>query len=47
MSSVVGSDPTKGSFSLSLEKVVVLGDIELFALPLPCYLVEFLMQGAG
>ena len=35
--SVVSLNPTQGStFFLSLEKGVVLGGIELFALPLPC-----------
>ena len=40
----MGSNPTQGSsFFLPLEKGVVLGAVELFALPLPCCLVEFLV----
>ena len=44
--SVVGPNPTTqgSSFFLSLEKGVVLGGIDLFALPLPCCLFEFLMH---
>ena len=35
--------PRAALFFLSLEKGVVLGGIESFALPLPCYCVEFHM----
>ena len=40
----MGSNPTQGSsFFLSLEKGVVLGGLELFALPLPLLPREFLI----
>ena len=37
--------PRAATFFLSLKKGVVLGGIELFALPLPCSLLNFTCQG--